>query len=59
MDTTNDTEKLINRVRAAVCQGLTGPEIAEHFSTSATPEEIWLAYMAAKIIDRTPEEIAS
>lgn len=53
-DTTADctTEKLINRVRAAMSHGLSGADIAEHFAGDGTPEEIWLAYMAARILDR-------
>lgn len=56
-DTTadNTTEKLINRVRAAMAHGLSGADIAEHFAGDATPEEVWLAFIAARILDRDEE----
>jgi len=56
-------ETLITRIRVALSHGLTGPEIAVHFAADGTPEDIWLAYQAAALLDRfdntTSEEIAS
>lgn len=43
-------ETLINRIRVALAMGLSGREIAIHFNEVASPEEVWLAYMAAKIL---------
>lgn len=50
-----EIEKLILRVRAALDAGLSAAEVAEHFAGTASPETVWLAYMAAKILN-TPTE---
>lgn len=45
-------ETLIHRIVMALENGQTGPEIAEHFAKDGSPEDIWLAYQAARILDR-------
>jgi hypothetical protein len=48
-------ENLITRIANALAYGCTGAEIAERFASEGSPEEIWLAYMAAKIMVRDTE----
>lgn len=49
-------ETLIRRIAQAIANGLSGPEIAEHFAKDGSPEEIYLAYHAARILDRARTE---
>lgn len=44
-------ENLIQRIRSALYAGLSGTEIAKHFANESTPEEVWLAYKAAQILN--------
>lgn len=45
-----DTETLIRRIAAAISAGLSAEEIAAHFEAAGTSEEVYLAYVAAKIL---------
>lgn len=50
------TETLINRIRVALAHGLTPVEVAAHFADAGTPEEVYLAWHAASVIDRALDE---
>lgn len=45
-------ESLIWRIVQAISNGKSAEEIAAHFETAGTPEEIFHAYCAAKIFAR-------
>lgn len=45
-----NTESLIHRIANALAYGCTGAEIAERFASEGSPEEIWLAMVAARIL---------
>lgn len=49
-------ESLINRVRAAMMCGVSMEELAAHFKDAGTPEDIYLAIQAAKLLDRWATE---
>lgn len=49
-------ETLINRIRVALAHGLTPVEVAAHFADAGTPEEVYLAWHAASVIDRALDE---
>ena len=52
-------EKLIQRVRAAMWAGVETPEaLVAHFGSEHTVEELFLAWHAAKILERAEEENA-
>lgn len=52
-------ESLIVRIANALAYGCTGAEIAERFASEGSPDEIWLAMMAAKILARDNTESTS
>ena len=51
-------ESLIHRIANALAYGLSGREIAERFASEGSPEQVWLAYMAAKIVLKDAEVAA-
>ena len=51
-------ENLIGRIANALAYGCTGADVAERFASEGTPEVIWLAYNAARILVRDTDSVS-
>lgn len=45
-------EQLINRIRAAIYMGMSREEIVAHFEGEFSAEDVFLAFVAASILER-------